>query len=193
MDYMLDMIQMTNSICGLANSTANVIYNQASNSANSTNLISANCTLVSFLLDCLVSNFSCAFMQNYFNGKHRRESSRGVFLNLTDILYLVSGVTRVGHYASVYSFENPQPQLLQRFVFSFLSGVNGKQRLGSDNQPVSCQTIKDCASGEYCIKSKCVSTLTTYHEAYGTGLQYDESKGLVQVLDPTKGTFTEST
>lgn len=107
--------------------------------------------------------------------------------------YVVSGVARVGHYSSVYSFENPQAQLLQRFAFSFLSGITGLERSGPDNQPVSCQTIKDCTNGEYCIKQKCVSTLTTYHEAYGTGLQYDESTGFVQVVDPTKGTWTEST
>lgn len=99
----------------------------------------------------------------------------------------------MGHYASVYSFENPQPQLLQRFVFSFLSGVTGKQRMGGDNKPVVCQTIKDCSTGEYCIKQKCVSTLTTYHEAYGTGLQYNEATGLIDIVDPKKGTWTEST
>lgn len=99
----------------------------------------------------------------------------------------------MSHYASVYSFENPQPQLLQRFVFSFLSGVTGVQRLDPDNQPVSCENIKNCANGEYCIKQKCVSTLTTYHEAYGTGLKYDESTGFVRVVDPSKSTWTEST
>lgn len=93
----------------------------------------------------------------------------------------------------MYSFENPQPQLLQRFAFSFLSGVTGKQRMAENGQPVQCQTIKDCASGEYCITQQCTTSLTTYHEAYGTGLQYDESTGFVKVVDPTKGTWTEST
>jgi hypothetical protein len=35
--------------------------------------------------------------------------------------------------------------------------------------------------------------MTTYHEAYGTGLQYDEATGIVNVVDPNKGTWTEST
>lgn len=74
-----------------------------------------------------------------------------------------------------------------------MSGVTGKPRTGTDNQTISCQTIDDCAVGEYCIKQQCVSTITTYHEAYGTGLSYDESTGLVHVVDPSKGTFTEST
>lgn len=68
MDSRLDLDQMTNSICGLVNSTANAIYNQASNE-NGTNLVSANCTLISSLLECLISNFTCPFMKDYFNGK----------------------------------------------------------------------------------------------------------------------------
>lgn len=78
-------------------------------------------------------------------------------------------------------------------MFSYLSGITGKQTIDSDNKPVSCQTIKDCAGGEYCIKRKCISTLTTYHEAYGTGLQYNEATGRIDIVDPKKGTWTEST
>lgn len=192
-DVNLDLIPMTNSICKLVNSTANAIYNHASNE-NGT-FISANCTLVSSLLDCLISNFSCSFMQDYFNGNIIQRKTRLLYFLTLSYIYasIVSGVARVDHYSSVYSFENPQAQLLQRFAFSFLSGITGLERSGPDNQPVSCQTIKDCNNREYCIKQKCVSTLTTYHEAYGTGLQYDESTGFVQVVDPTKGTWTEST
>ncbi|KAF1801387.1 Nicastrin-domain-containing protein [Mucor lusitanicus] len=171
MDDGLDVPRATDAICGLVNATANAIYSQASN-GNLTNPLSANCTLIASMLDCLISNFSCPFMQNYFN---------------------VTAVSRIPHYASVYSFENPQPQLLQRFAFSFLSGVTGKQRMADNGQPVSCQTIRDCVSGEYCIKQQCTTSLTTYHEAYGTGLQYDEATGRVHVVDPTKGTWTEST
>ena len=68
MDDALDITKATKSICGLVNSTANAIYNQASN-GNLTNQITANCTLISSMLECLISNFSCPFMQNYFNGK----------------------------------------------------------------------------------------------------------------------------
>lgn len=100
----------------------------------------------------------------------------------------MSKVEYTSHYSSVLSFENPQPQLIERFVFSFLSDMTGRARSGSN-----CQTIKDCQTGEYCIKSQCISTMTTYHEAYGTGLQYDEATGIVNVVDPNKGTWTEST
>lgn len=68
MDSRLDLEQMTNSICGLVNASANTIYNQASNQ-NGVDSISANCTLISSLLECLISNFTCPFMKDYFNGK----------------------------------------------------------------------------------------------------------------------------
>lgn len=67
LDYELDLTMMTHSICGLVNSTANAIYKEASNTTSSSS-ISADCTLISNLLECLTSNFSCPFMQNYFNG-----------------------------------------------------------------------------------------------------------------------------
>ncbi|KAG0742219.1 hypothetical protein G6F57_010744 [Rhizopus arrhizus] len=165
LDYELDLTMMTHSICGLVNSTANAIYKEASNTTSSSS-ISADCTLISNLLECLTSNFSCPFMQNYFN---------------------VSDVTTFSHYASVFSFKNPEPRLLPRFVFSFLSGVNGKTTNST------CATIQDCSTGEYCILQKCTKSLTNYHDAYGTGLEYDESKNIIKVVDPTKGTWTEST
>ncbi|KAI7901564.1 Nicastrin-domain-containing protein [Cokeromyces recurvatus] len=167
MDSVLDLSFTTNYICNLVNSTANTIYRLASNSTVEAE-ISANCTLISSLLDCLTYNFSCPLMKEYFN---------------------VTAVERISHYSSVYSFTNPQPDLLQRFAFNFLAGVTGK----SSSSSAHCYSIQDCKSGEYCIKQKCTASFTTYHEAYGTGLQYDESTNKVKVIDPTKGTWTEST
>lgn len=106
---------------------------------------------------------------------------------------LVSSISRVSHYSSVFNFKNPQPQLLPRFAFSFLGGVTGVPRNDSSGQPAKCQTIGDCQSGEYCIKQQCVKTVTAYHDAYGTGLKYDESSGKLTVVDPTKAAWTEST
>ncbi|KAI8979952.1 hypothetical protein BDB01DRAFT_249429 [Pilobolus umbonatus] len=65
--------------------------------------------------------------------------------------------------------------------------------MSKEGVEIECQTIKDCDGSEYCVNKKCVSTLTTYHEAYGTGLQYDEAMGRVFVVDSTKPTWTEST
>ncbi|KAI7852402.1 Nicastrin-domain-containing protein [Circinella umbellata] len=156
------------SICQLATTTAKTTYLQAQGNTSVADQITANCTLVESLMDCLVSNFSCSFMQSYFN---------------------VSGITRISHYSSIFSFRNPQPQLLPRFVFTFLADVTSR----SSPTPSSCATIQDCKQGEYCIKKQCVQTFTNYHDAYGTGLKYDESSGKVLVIDSTKSTWTEST
>ncbi|RCI04076.1 hypothetical protein CU098_011379 [Rhizopus stolonifer] len=165
LDDTLDIEQATHAICGLVNSTANVIYAEAS---NTTATLTADCTLISSILDCLISNFSCAFMQDYFN---------------------VTNVSRIPHYVSVLSFENPQVQLIAKFAFSYLSGIHGKKSMNN----TLCKTIRDCDSSQVCIKQQCVASLTTYHEAYGTGLQYEESTGQVKVIDTTKATWTEST
>ncbi|KAI8096192.1 Nicastrin-domain-containing protein [Halteromyces radiatus] len=174
MDDDLDLNLMTQKLCTLANITAQTVYQQALTSSNNSNIISANCSLVYELLDCLTFNFSCPYMQNYFN---------------------VSGIDRISHYSSVYSQSNPQPQYIPRFVFSYLSGVTGTTRLDQQQQqqPVKCNRIQDCQASEYCIRQKCVKTLTSYHPAYGTGLHYDETTGVLSVVDSTKGTYTEST
>ncbi|CAO3587677.1 unnamed protein product [Absidia cylindrospora] len=180
MDYQLDLNQLTQKLCGLANTTAQTVYQQAQapSSSNSTSppptttSVFANCTLVHELLDCLVSNFSCGYMQNYFN---------------------VSGLDQVSHYSSIYSFNSPQPQYIPRFVFSYLAGVTGSVRLDEQKQPSKCNKIQDCHAGEYCIQKQCINTMTSYHPAYGTGLTIDESTGKITVTDSTKGTFTEST
>ncbi|KAI8365653.1 Nicastrin-domain-containing protein [Choanephora cucurbitarum] len=169
-DDFLDMDKATQSICQLVNTTAKAIYREASNSSTA-DAIRANCTLISSLLDCLVYNFSCPLMQNYFN---------------------VSGISRIPHYTSVFSFENPQTQLMSMFALNFLSDMNG-QRREVQGQPISCHTINDCQSGELCIKKECTFSITAYHEAYGTGLQYDESAGRLYLVDPAKPAWTEST
>ncbi|KAI8075954.1 uncharacterized protein B0P05DRAFT_149172 [Gilbertella persicaria] len=102
---------------------------------------------------------------------------------------IVTNVSRIPHYVSVLSFENPQVQLIAKFAFSYLSGIHGKKSMNN----TLCKTIRDCDSSQVCIKQQCVASLTTYHEAYGTGLQYEESTGQVKVIDTTKATWTEST
>ncbi|KAI9008995.1 hypothetical protein CLU79DRAFT_495930 [Phycomyces nitens] len=175
MDDRVDLNLMAQSICGLADATAKTVFSQAQEGAPTiipADSITANCTLVSALLDCLAMNFSCPMMKDYFN---------------------VTNVGRLSHYTSVFSFVNPQPQLLSRFAFTFLGDMTGIRRNTSELVSASCSTMLDCLSGEYCIKRQCVSTMTAYHDAYGTGLTYDESTGKVSVTDPTKGTWTEST
>ncbi|KAI8136925.1 Nicastrin-domain-containing protein [Fennellomyces sp. T-0311] len=156
------------SMCHLVNTTARAVYLQAKGNTTVADQITANCTLVESLMDCLVSNFSCSFMQSYFN---------------------VSGISRISHYSSVFSFRNPQPQLLPRFAFTFLADITSHR--SQTQKP--CSTIQDCDTGEFCIKQQCIRTFTNYHDAYGTGLAYDEATGKVHVVDRTKATWTEST
>ncbi|KAI9323739.1 Nicastrin-domain-containing protein [Dichotomocladium elegans] len=159
-----DMGKIVQSVCQLATVTARTVWFEAQGS--NMDQITANCTLIASLMDCLVSNFSCSFMQSYFS---------------------VSGISSISHYASVFNFGNPQPQLIPRFVFSFLADITSASKQGS------CQTVQDCGLGEYCIKQKCIRSFTAYHDAYGTGLQFDEAIGKLKVVDPTKSTWTEST
>ncbi|KAI9308939.1 hypothetical protein BJ944DRAFT_236529 [Cunninghamella echinulata] len=172
LDDQMDIDQLSQKLCGLASITAQTVYQQAQATNSSSEILNANCTLVHELLDCLVYNYSCPYMQNYFN---------------------VSGLDRISHYSSVYNFNNPQPRYIPRFVFSYLSGVNGSPRLNSNQQPITCTKITDCATGEYCIQQQCIKTITSYHPAYGTGLYYDESAGKINIIDNNKGTYTEST
>ncbi|KAI8332555.1 Nicastrin-domain-containing protein [Chlamydoabsidia padenii] len=175
LDNQVDLEQLSQKLCGLVNTTAQTVYQQAqTTSINTTSspLVTANCTLVHELLDCLIYNFSCNYMQNYFN---------------------VSGLDKVNHYSSVYSFNSPQPQYIPRFVFSYLAGITGAARLDQHEQPTTCTRIQDCRAGEYCIRQRCITTMTSYHPAYGTGLNIDESTGKISVENGTKGTYTEST
>lgn len=123
-------------------------------------------------------------MQAYFEGNNHTHAAL-IFLIFS---LSVSGIGEFSHYASVYDFGNPQPQLLPRFALSFLMGVTAVNETRAN-----CKTIRDCTSGQYCIKGQCVRSLTNYHRAYGMGLDYDEGSGKVTVVDPTKATWAEST
>ncbi|KAI8074161.1 Nicastrin-domain-containing protein [Gongronella butleri] len=165
---------LTTTICGLATASARTVYDNVfagapNGTATGGGNLTANCNLISELLDCLSANFSCAYMQQFFN---------------------VSGIGRISHYSSVYTFNNPQPQDIPRFVLSYLGLVNGH---AGTQPPKPCQSIADCPSGQYCFRQQCTVSMTYYHPAYGTGLHFDETRGQMVVADPTQPTFTEST
>jgi hypothetical protein len=73
-----------------------------------------------------------------------------------------------------------------------LGDKNGVRRMNGTSQ-ASCQSITDCQAHEYCIRGTCVSTLTRYHDSYGTGLGYNYGTGLFDVVDESAPTWTEST
>ncbi|RUS23893.1 hypothetical protein BC938DRAFT_474450 [Jimgerdemannia flammicorona] len=70
-------------------------------------------------------------------------------------------------------------------MFNILGNLTASHRGGK------CANIRDCDPGEHCITQQCVTTLTRYHDAYGTGLQMNLD-GTFSVVDPTKGTWAES-
>jgi nicastrin len=103
---------------------------------------------------------------------------------------LVNNAARISHYSSVFAFGGNS--LLSLFAFNFLGDKTGVTRLNGTS-PASCQSIKDCQSNEYCIRRSCVKTFTRYHDAYGTGLEFDHTTGLFTVTDASQPTWSEST
>ncbi|CAG8600544.1 20451_t:CDS:10, partial [Dentiscutata erythropus] len=90
-------------------------------------------------------------------------------------------IGRIGHYSSVFQYG--QPGFLPTFAYNFLLSLNSSLN--------SCKVSTDCQNGEYCYGGKCANTVTRYHDAYGTGIQYNQD-GNAFVIDPIKATWVES-
>ncbi|KAI9289178.1 Nicastrin-domain-containing protein [Umbelopsis sp. AD052] len=170
-DDMLDLATASSAICSLASSAARSIWLSAQGLNNGTvpAQVTADCNLVTSLLDCLTQNYSCSLIQQYYG---------------------VNNAARITHYSSVFSFGGVS--LLSLFAFNFLGDKNGVRRMNGTS-PASCQSITDCQAHEYCIRGTCVSTLTRYHDSYGAGLGYNYGTGLFNVIDESAPTWTEST
>ncbi|GAB5589833.1 hypothetical protein Unana1_04733 [Umbelopsis nana] len=170
-DDTVDLASSSSAICSVASSAARSIWLSAQGLTNGTvpSQVTADCGLVLSLLDCLTHNYSCSLIQQYYG---------------------VNNAARISHYSSVFSFGGVS--LLSLFAFNFLGDKTGVTRMNGSS-PASCQTIRDCQANEYCIRQSCVSTLTRYHDAYGTGLGYDYSTGLFTVTNSSKPTWAEST
>ncbi|OZJ03933.1 hypothetical protein BZG36_03611 [Bifiguratus adelaidae] len=142
-DDAFDMTTATSAICAIANTTARSVWLQAQGLPSNASVppqIAANCNLVSTLLDCLTTNYSCSYTNQFLN---------------------VSGIGRFSHYSSIF---DGNPSLLSLLSFNILGNLTGIRH----NTP--CGNITACQPGDYCIAEQCVSTLTRYHDAYGLGL-----------------------
>ncbi|KAJ2959748.1 hypothetical protein NQZ79_g4838 [Umbelopsis isabellina] len=170
-DDTMDLTSASSAICNVASSTARSLWLAAQGISNGTAppAVTADCNLVTSLLSCLTYNYSCPLIQQY---------------------YTVNNAARISHYSSVFSFGGNS--LLSLFVFNFLGDKNGVTRLNGTS-PAACQSIKDCQSNEYCIRRSCVKTFTRYHDAYGTGLEFDHTTGLYTVTNASQPTWSEST
>ncbi|RUP50823.1 hypothetical protein BC936DRAFT_137615 [Jimgerdemannia flammicorona] len=163
LDDAFDPTAATAAICAAANATARAVWLQAQGLTSVSPVsVGANCTLVGMLLGCLTTNYSCPYVTQFYN---------------------ISNAGRITHYTSVYSYGNPG--LIPLLMFNILGNLTASHRGGK------CANIRDCDPGEHCITQQCVTTLTRYHDAYGTGLQMNLD-GTFSVVDPTKGTWAES-
>jgi len=153
-------------VCAAATMTARTAWLQAAGSGTTGGVpaaVVADCNLVDQLMNCLVKNYSCPLVQTF------------VPVDPT--------ITRVSHY-SIY--QSGGIDAISQFVFRYMYNLTATTR----GKP--CKQITDCDDGWTCVTGQCMSGLTRFHDAYGTGLELQTS-GLFIVKDPTKGTWTEST
>jgi hypothetical protein len=152
-------------VCSASTVLARSAYALASNASAPASLV-ANCTLVEELMTCLVKNYSCPLINK--------------FVTLDS-----PSTTRLPHY-SVYQYG--RADLITQFVFRYMYNITASSRGNA------CKQITDCNTdaGQACIQGQCLSGMTKYHDAYGTGLEMLPS-GLFKVTDASKGTWTEST
>jgi hypothetical protein len=70
-DDTIDLASSSSAICSLASSAAQSIWLSAQGLSNATvpSQVTADCTLISSLLDCLTHNYSCSLIQQYYGGK----------------------------------------------------------------------------------------------------------------------------
>lgn len=70
-DDTVDLASSSSAICSLASSAAQSIWLSAQGFSNATvpSQVTADCTLISSLLDCLTHNYSCSLIQQYYGGK----------------------------------------------------------------------------------------------------------------------------
>lgn len=129
-------------LCGLANKTANSLYKLAGDQETSSTQISANCSLLNEYLDCLTRNTSCQIMQQFLPNSSFNPISSS--------------------YSSVFSFDT-KPKPLTWLINRILTNLTANSRTGT------CRSDLDCPEdNDVCISGNCVTSLTRYHNAYGT-------------------------
>ncbi|KAL2917947.1 hypothetical protein HK105_202361 [Polyrhizophydium stewartii] len=150
------------SICAAANITARGIYKQAGGTDANAQAISVNCTLIGQLLDCFTRNVTCQLLRSIGVG-----SSTSLFSGYSSVYF----PDRVGFLASVANVQ------MQTWTSSSTFGF--------------CNSTVPCPKSYQCISSTCMLSLTRFHQAYGTGLDADDS-GVFSVVNASAGTWTES-
>ncbi|KAG0365842.1 hypothetical protein BGZ54_006151 [Gamsiella multidivaricata] len=132
--------------------------------------------LVQDLLQCLAKNYSCPLIDGYLN-----------------VTASPTPPTRLPHYTgTLYSQSQPFPI----FAWSFLANMTSVKNANSTASRVTgCSSrpgAVQCKANEFCVGDQCITTLTRYHDAFGTGIAMAEDNSYY-IKDASKPTWTEST
>jgi hypothetical protein len=152
-------------LCGLATTIAQNIFTLASG-APAPLEITADCNMLSDLIQCVTKDYNCTILQSLMKDVEFPKKSES--------------------YSSVFLFRKStrsMPLLFSTFLAN-ATAINRKD---------SCKFSNECADEKnVCIQNQCVESMTRFHAAYGTGLEFNYNRGLFEVKDKTKATFVES-
>ncbi|KAL1917773.1 uncharacterized protein VTP21DRAFT_3607 [Calcarisporiella thermophila] len=168
LDDYLDQDKTASAMCSLATTVARGVWTHAQGAQSSLAQISANCTLVTELLGCLTTNFSCSYFGQFYNRSSDSDP-----------------IGPISHYSSVY--DPRQISYISSFVHTVLANLTALP----DPAAPACNRIDECPEGRFCIAGRCVASLTRFHDAYGMGLRRKRD-GSYEVVDPSRATWTES-
>ncbi|KAI8853349.1 hypothetical protein BC829DRAFT_440046 [Chytridium lagenaria] len=157
-------------LCGVATRAAQGIFRTAGGSEAASNLISANCTLVSEMFTCFTRNLSCTYLSNFYNISQDRRN----FFQATQYQGTFEFSDRVG-FVPFYT-----QQILANATAVTRSGVCVKG------------TCEQRGPSYQCIAGQCVETQAQIHFAYGTGLEFNYNLKRFEVADASKPSFVES-
>ena len=140
-------------LCAISTIAAQNVYNWASSNDQLDNInenrltnITANCTLAAILLDCFTRNATCLYFQQY----------------VQDPI--------VPSFPGFFGFNgNPSvPSFFIQQIIGFLTGT-----VQPDFENSTCISGSECDTNSDCYMGKCIVSMTRYHAAYGSGLQYN--------------------
>jgi len=138
---------------------ARTAFNLAGGNISLTDSIIANQTLASVLLDCFTNTLYCDYAAPY----------------LADYNFY----SQPSEYTSVYR-QNALLVVSSKLVHDIISEFTAQKREGT------CKADKDCSNVQLCLRNRCVTTSTYYHDAFSLGIQDKK------VVDTSQSTWTES-
>jgi nicastrin len=117
------------------------------------------------LLTCLTRNITCP-----------------MHIGLNEMI--VGRKDQASSYSSVFTFRGKS--LFSSFFEYFMANATAIEKSGT------CKKDTDCKDNGRCMNKQCINSMTRYHDAYGTGLDYNYESLKWFVADESKGSWTES-